>query len=125
MSVGTFLVCYESSDVKPGSPVLKLSLVVDTVNKMASGTATVTQATNPPLNETLHVSGPVVTMTVMPNITHFLLNLASPQLAGPQIKVPTVVSSDWAGGTSHVTLWTDTTRGTLAFETAVAKVACS
>ncbi len=124
-ATGTFLVCYQSAKSMPGAPVLKLSLVVDAVNKMASGTATVTQATNPPLNETLHVSGPVVTMTVMPNVTHYLLNLASPQVLGPQLQAPTVVGSDWASGTSHVTLWTDTTRGTLTFETAVEKVTCS
>jgi hypothetical protein len=114
---GTFIVSYESADQPLGARSLRLDLIVDMVHAIASGTAEVTQAVNPPLNVKLPVQGPVITMTVMPNITHYQLKLSSPQMPGRHIDVTAVVESDWQTGKAHVVLWLDTPSGLIDFAT--------
>ncbi|CAA7614251.1 hypothetical protein MTBLM5_130014 [Magnetospirillum sp. LM-5] len=120
MTVGTFLVSYVSSETMPGGCVLSMQLVVDTVHKTASGIATVTQATNPPLDVRMPVSGPVITMTVMPNNTHFRMDLQSQSgMVGRNLSVMAVVGEDWQTGVANVHLFTDTAQGTISFTTPI------
>lgn len=114
---GTFIVSYESKDQLAGAPILHLDLVVDMVHAIASGTAQVTQAINPPLNVKLSVQGPVITMTVMPKVTHYQLKLSSTQMPGRHIDVMAVVEGDWKTGNAHVVLWLDTPAAPIDFAT--------
>lgn len=120
MSVGTFLVSYVSAETMPGGYVLSMQLVVDVVHKTASGIASVTQATNPPLDVRMPVQGPVIDMTVMPKTTYHRMNLESPSgMLGRNLSVTTVVGENWQAGTANVVLFTDTPQGTISFTTPI------
>jgi hypothetical protein len=123
MNVGTFLVSYTSAETIPGGYVLNMRLVVDVVNKTASGLAQVTQATNPPLDVQLPVQGPVIDMTVMPNTTYHRMNLESPGgMLGRHLTVTSVVGDNWQTGTANVQLFLDTPQGTVHFTTPIKSV---
>jgi len=123
MSVGTFLVNYESVNTLAGGYALTLNLVVDVAHSKASGIAGVTQAINPPLNVRLPVYGTVTDMTVMPKNTHHLVVLqSSDKLLGRHIEVRLVTADDWQTGTANVTLFLDTPDGVKQFTTEVKAV---
>lgn len=120
MVAGTFIVSYESANVLAGGYSLGLNLVIDAANKKAAGLASVTQATNPPLDVKLPVHGTVTDMTVMPKSTHHLVALeSSDKLLGRRIEVRLVTADDWQTGTANVTLFLDTAAGVVQFTTEV------
>lgn len=123
MASGTFLVSYESVGTLAGGYALGLNLVIDVVQHKAGGIASVTQATNPPLDVKLPVHGTVTDMTVMPKNTHHLVALqSSDKLLGRHIEVRLVTADDWQTGTANVTLFLDTPQGVVHFTTEVKTV---
>lgn len=116
MAEGLFKVVYQGSSAPAGGYNLTLDLAVDTAHNVATGRATVTQATNPPLEVVLPVRGIVTDMTVMnPTQTYHLVTLESPNLPGRHIDVRLVTAPDWKSGTAAVTLFLDTPDGLKQF----------
>lgn len=123
MAEGLFKVVYQGSTAPAGGLNLTLNLAVDTVRDTATGEASVTQATNPPLEVTLPVSGTVTNMTVMnPTRTYHLVKLDSPAMPGRHIDVRLVAEPDWKAGEAEVILFLDTAEGVKQFHVPVKAV---
>lgn len=108
--VGLFLACYQVGGNMPGATAVNLHLAVNTPAQTVSGMGQITQATNPPLNETSQVDGSYSVMTVMPQNTHIQVRLTGyppvnwPPQAGIGPVIPAnldmimVLSKDWKSG---------------------------
>ena len=126
MQTGLFHACYGISSGLAGGYALNLNLVVDTVSKKASGMAAASQGgvRNAPTYN-FQVTGDVITMTVMPNVTHYLVALQSPTVPGRHLTVNMVMASDWKSGSGEVSLWLDTPSGAVQFNGTVTPETCS
>ena len=103
--VGLFPLAYRIGTGLPGAPSLNLNLLVFSPEQQLTGTAAVTQATNPPLNLDVDVWGEYSYLAVVGS-TKILLNLQGNQ-GGPgsnsiiTFKAQLVVGSDWKDGVAH------------------------
>ncbi|EJM17212.1 Protein of unknown function (DUF1842) [Pseudomonas sp. GM18] len=105
--VGLFPLCYRIGTSAPGAQSLALNLLVFTPEQTVSGTATITQATNPPLDVHSDVWGEYTYLTVMsPGVSKILIT-AQGNNGGPgsnsivNFKLHLVVGSDWREGVAN------------------------
>lgn len=125
MQTGLFHACYGISSGLAGGYALNLNLVVDTVSNKASGMAKATQGgVQGAPTYTFQVTGDVIAMTVMPNVTHYLVVLQSASMPGRHLDVRMVMASDWQSGNANVSLWLDTPNGAVQFSGPVAPTTC-
>ncbi|MFJ4194185.1 DUF1842 domain-containing protein [Pseudomonas sp. NPDC089534] len=106
-NVGLFPVCYRIGTGQPGAQSLALNLLVSTPQQEVTGTAAVTQATNPPLDVHSDVWGEYTYLTVMkPGISKILIT-AQGNHGGPgsnsivNFRVHLVVGTDWKEGVAN------------------------
>lgn len=117
-------VCYVNTTTLEGGYSLKLVLLI--TDNAVAGHASVTQATNPPLNVSLPVAGTISAMTVMPNNTHYLLVLNQPAgWVGQAVNVRAVLAGDMQTGTANVSVFLDTPSGSREFTTEIKSVPLS
>lgn len=117
MAEGLFKVVYQGSTAPAGGFNVVLPLTVDTVRHTVTGEVTITQATNPPLEITLPVSGTFTDMTVMnPTRTYHLIKLQSPAVPGRHVDLRMVAEPDWKSGDADVVLFLDTADGVKRFQ---------
>jgi hypothetical protein len=111
-------ISFVSTDTLDGG--YSLSLVLLITDNAVAGHATVTQATNPPLNVNVPVAGTISAMTVMPNNTHYLLVLNQPSgWVGRTVNVRAVLDATLETGTANVSVFLDTPSGTREFTTQI------
>lgn len=103
MSIGLFHTRLIASNSLLGAPVLTLDIVVDTVRKKVSGTASVFQSTWPPVNFHARVWGDYSEARLTPSTeTYFILTLdGSP--SGPLSQIAQTfhlkgILNDWTSG---------------------------
>ncbi|TMU71836.1 DUF1842 domain-containing protein [Pseudomonas fluorescens] len=106
-NVGLFPVCYRIGTGASGAQSLSLNLLVSTPQHEVSGTAAITQATNPPLDVHADVWGKYTYMTVMsPGVSKILIT-AQGNHGGPGsnsiigFKLHLVVDTDWKDGVAN------------------------
>jgi len=105
--VGLFPLSYRIGTSAPGAQSLTLNLLVFTPEQTVSGTAFVTQATNPPLELQSDVWGEYTYMTVMSPAVSKILITAQGNHGGPgsnspvNFKLQLVVGSDWKEGVAN------------------------
>lgn len=106
-NVGLFPVSYRIGTGLPGAQSLSLSLLVSTPDKHVTGTAAITQATNPPLDIDSDVWGEYTYMTVMKPAVSKILITAQGNHGGPgsnsivNFKIHLVVGEDWREGVAN------------------------
>ncbi|WP_103068520.1 DUF1842 domain-containing protein [Aquimarina sediminis] len=116
--VGLFHVTYEVTIGTPeqtivGATSLFLSLAVYTPDRSVSGIAKITQAVNPPLNQSSKINGEYTYLTVMPNNSHILVTATGfpnlnwnpkwgigPQLQ-PNFELRMILEDDWQTGRAN------------------------
>ncbi|MBN3788022.1 DUF1842 domain-containing protein [Burkholderia sp. Ac-20353] len=101
---GLFPAGYVIGTGLPGAPTLRLALLVDTPERSVVGTATVTQAVNPPVEFDADVWGTYTYMALMPPVnTRILVTLQGNQ-GGPAsnsivtFRLQLVLENDWQSG---------------------------
>jgi Domain of unknown function (DUF1842)/Domain of unknown function (DUF1843) len=106
LRTGLFPVGYVIGSGMPGAPTLHLALLVDTPSSSIVGTATITQAINPPLDFHVDAWGRFSYMALMPpSNTRILVTLEGNQ-GGPRsnsaisFKLYLVLNNDWQTGTA-------------------------
>jgi hypothetical protein len=106
-NVGLFPVCYRIGTGAPGAQTLSLNLLVSTPQHEVSGTAAITQATNPPLDVHADVWGEYTYMTVMsPGVSKILIT-AQGNHGGRgsnsilSFKLHLVVGTEWKDGVAN------------------------
>ncbi|HEX4551114.1 DUF1842 domain-containing protein [Pseudomonas sp.] len=106
-NVGLFPVSYRIGTGAPGAQSLTLNLLVSTPDTKVNGTAAITQATNPPLDEHSDVWGEYTYLTVMsPGVSKILVT-AQGNHGGPgansiiNFDVRLVVGTDWREGVAN------------------------
>ncbi|AOI72637.1 DUF1842 domain-containing protein [Burkholderia ubonensis] len=101
---GLFPVAYVIGTEAPGAPTLRLALLVDTPERSVVGTATVTQAVNPPVEFHADVWGNYTYMALMPPANTRILVTLQGNDGGPNsnsvvtFKLQLVLESDWQRG---------------------------
>lgn len=105
--VGLFPLCYRIGTSAAGAQNLALNLLVFTPDQTVSGTAEITQATNPPLDVHSDVWGEYTYLTVMsPGVSKILIT-AQGNHGGPgsnsivNFKLQLVVGTDWKEGVAN------------------------
>jgi len=105
--VGLFPLAYRIGTSAPGAQSLAFNLLVFTPEETVSGTATITQATNPPLDIHSDVWGEYTYLTVMsPGVSKILIT-AQGNHGGPgsnsivNFKIRLVVGTDWKDGVAN------------------------
>jgi hypothetical protein len=110
-NVGLFPVNYTLGTGLPGAPTFRLSLLVNTPDKMVNGWGRITQAVNPPLDIRTQVNGTYTYMATMKEV-HILVVATGypaadwPPHAGtgpvlqPNLHLRLVLAKDWASGTA-------------------------
>lgn len=109
--VGLFPLAYRIGTSAPGAQSLALNLLVFTPEETVSGTAAITQATNPPLDVHSDVWGEYTYLTVMsPGVSKILITAQGNQ-GGPgsnsivNFKIQLVVGTDWKDGIANYTYY--------------------
>lgn len=115
---GLFHVTYKVTIGAPDQPIegattLFLSLAVYTPDRSVSGIAKISQAINPPLNQSSKVNGEYTYLTVMPSNSHILVTATGfpnlnwnpkwgigPQLL-PNFELRMVLEDDWQTGRAN------------------------
>lgn len=103
-SEGLFPVSYLIGNNQPGAPRLQLDLLVYTPDRSVNGHATITQATNPPLDLNLDVWGSYSYLTVQPPSEGKILltvrgNHGGPHANSPeQFELRALLDQDWQKG---------------------------
>ncbi|KVO07885.1 hypothetical protein WJ69_01045 [Burkholderia ubonensis] len=101
---GLFPVAYVIGTEMPGAPTLRLALLVDTPERSLVGTATVTQAVNPPVDFHADVWGDFTYMALMPPVNTRILVTLQGNDGGPTsnsvvtFKLQLVLENDWQRG---------------------------
>jgi hypothetical protein len=105
--VGLFPLSYRIGTSAPGAQSLALNILVFTPDETVSGTAAITQATNPPLDVHSDVWGEYTYLTVMsPGVSKILIT-AQGNHGGPgsnsivNFKLQLVVGTDWKEGVAN------------------------
>ena len=128
-AVGAFHAKWTVGNPVPGAPMLQIDAVVVTPTQTVCGIARLTQATNPPLDVQINISGSFIDVTEK-NTTHFVNLTTTPtQLVGtPYLQLALVLGTDWKTGTASCRYVCGSTTGQLdnvpvQIETAVAATA--
>ncbi|WP_347905371.1 DUF1842 domain-containing protein [Pseudomonas purpurea] len=106
-AVGLFPLCYRIGTSAAGAQNLALNLLVFTPEQTVSGTAAITQATNPPLDVHSDVWGEYTYLTVMkPGVSKILITAQGNQGGSGSnsvvnFKLHMVVGSDWKEGVAN------------------------
>ncbi|GAB2896064.1 DUF1842 domain-containing protein [Paraburkholderia jirisanensis] len=115
LRTGLFPVGYVIGSGMPGAPTLHLALLVDTPASSVVGTASITQAINPPLDFHVDAWGRFSYMALMPpSKTRILVTLEGNQ-GGPKSNSPVsfklylVLNSDWQTGTASYSYFSNGT----------------
>lgn len=102
--VGLFPVSFDVGNHKPGAQQLQLDLLVNTPRRTLSGTASVTQAINPPLDLQLQVAGEYTFLGLIPPTDARILVTLQGRKAGQGpaaqvvFKAQLVLEQDWQVG---------------------------
>ncbi|MEO3723562.1 DUF1842 domain-containing protein [Pseudomonas syringae] len=103
MSIGLFHTRLIASNSLLGAPVLTLDIVVDTVRKKVSGTASVFQSTWPPVNFHARVWGDYSEARLTPSTETYLILTLGGNPSGPLSQIAQTFSlkgilNDWTSG---------------------------
>lgn len=103
MSIGLFHTRLIASNSLLGAPVLTLDIVVDTVRKKVSGTASVFQSTWPPVNFHARVWGDYSEARLTPSTETYLILTLDGSPSGPLSQIAQTFSlkgilNDWTSG---------------------------
>jgi len=113
--VGVFLGKWTIGEPKPGAKLVHLQVIVDVVNKRITGTATLTQAVNPPLDHPFQVSGLYHDITIPGGVAHAfsLRTPVTPLFGAPSIEIIGDFANDWQKGVATVHYAIGSTFGSL------------
>jgi hypothetical protein len=109
--VGLFPVRYLIGTRMAGAPTLQLNLVVDTPERCVVGTASITQAVNPPLDFHADTWGNFSYLAVMPPVNTRILVTTQGNSGGPSsnsmvtFKLRLLLESDWQKGVATYEYW--------------------
>ncbi|AXF23945.1 hypothetical protein CUJ89_26640 [Burkholderia pyrrocinia] len=101
---GLFPAGYLIGTAMPGAPTLRLALLVDTPERSVVGTATITQAVNPPVEFHADVWGNYTYMALMPPVNTRILVTLQGNDGGPNansivtFRLHLVLENDWQSG---------------------------
>lgn len=111
--IGLFPARYVIGTGMPGAPTLTLGLLVNTPERRIVGTASITQAVNPPLDFHADTWGTFTYMALMPPAPTRILVALEGNAGGPTsntlvtFRLHLVLNSDWAAGVASYSYWSD------------------
>jgi len=111
--IGLFPVGYVIGTGMAGAPTLRLALLVDTPEQKVVGTASITQAVNPPLQFHADVWGEYTYMAVMPPVNTRILVTLQGNEGGPgsnsiiTFGLHLVLEHDWQSGVASYRYFSD------------------
>lgn len=109
MKTGLFIQSYQITTGLVGSPTFQVHLAVNTPQSTITGQGVISNTSiHPPMEMYSNLSGDYSYMTVMPNVSHILVNIkgfGSPSPIMPlevqNVKLTMVLDSDWLTGTAN------------------------
>lgn len=109
---GLFIGSWQVGTMLPGAPLLTVHLTFAAPSGSVSGIGQITQAVNPPLDQTSRLDGDYTYLTVMPDTSHILITATGyPAVSWPahggtgpiipaNLQLRMVLDADWQRGTA-------------------------